>query len=404
MQKRVLIIGSGFAGLDAALSAARLRDLEGVSMDDLEIAVIAPQPVLGMRPRMYEAQPETLSPDLTELFAAVEVRFVHGMVERIDTVARTVAYTDDAGEIGSIGYDRLVLAAGSRLFRPDIPGLAEYGFAVDQVEDAVALDKHIHALADFADSPARNTVVVGGGGFTGLEIATELPGRMKAILGADTDVRIVVVERSPVIGPDIGDNPRPIIEAALAEMNIATKAGAAITALDADGVTLASGERIEAATVVWSAGMRANPITAQIAGERDALGRLVVTRDLRVPGVEGVFATGDVAKAATDDEGNHAVMSCQHAKRMGAFAGNNAVADLLGVPTEAYHQKPYVTCLDLGPWGAVLTNGWDRQVQLTGEEAKNMKREINTVWIYPPRADKAEALAYAVPANVVDLS
>lgn len=404
MQKRVLIIGSGFAGLDAALSAARLRDLEGVSMDDLEIAVIAPQPVLGMRPRMYEAQPETLSPDLTELFAAVEVRFVHGTVERIDTVARTVAYTDDAGEIGSINYDRLVLAAGSRLFRPDIPGLAEYGFAVDQVEDAVALDKHIHALADFADSPARNTVVVGGGGFTGLEIATELPGRMKAILGADTDVRIVVVERSPVIGPDIGDNPRPIIEAALAEMNIATKAGAAITALDADGVTLASGERIEATTVVWSAGMRANPITAQIAGERDALGRLVVTRDLRVPGVEGVFATGDVANAATDDEGNHAVMSCQHAKRMGAFAGNNAVADLLGLPTETYHQKPYVTCLDLGPWGAVLTNGWDRQVQLTGEEAKNMKREINTVWIYPPRADKAEALAYAVPANVVDLS
>ncbi len=69
----------------------------------------------------------------------------------------------------------------------------------------------------------------------------------------------------------------------------------------------------------------------------------------------GVFATGDAARAACDDEGNYALMSCQHATRMGAFAGNNAAAELLGVPTRPYHQKAYVTCLDLGEAGALFT-------------------------------------------------
>ncbi len=81
-------------------------------------------------------------------------------------------------------------------------------------------------------------------------------------------------------------------------------------------------------------------------------------------GAPGVFATGDAARAACDDDGNYALMSCQHATRMGAFAGNNAAAELLGVPTKPYHQKGYVTCLDLGEAGALFTTGWDRKVKM----------------------------------------
>jgi NADH:ubiquinone reductase (H+-translocating) len=119
--------------------------------------------------------------------------------------------------------------------------------------------------------------------------------------------------------------------------------------------------------------------------------------------VPGVFATGDAAKAACDDVGNYALMSCQHATRMGAFAGNNAAAELLGVPTKPYHQKVYVTCLDLGAAGALFTRGWERKVEMVGEVAKKTKQEINTVWIYPPRADRAAALASADPERVTDL-
>jgi NADH dehydrogenase len=133
------------------------------------------------------------------------------------------------------------------------------------------------------------------------------------------------------------------------------------------------------------------------------LGRLPVDRELRVLGVPGVFATGDAAKAACDDVGNDALMSCQHATRMGAFAGNNAAAEMLRVPTKPYHQEAYVTCLDLGTAGAVFTRGWDRKVEMVGDTAKKTKQEINTIWIYPPKAEREVALASADPEHVTDL-
>jgi NADH dehydrogenase len=149
--------------------------------------------------------------------------------------------------------------------------------------------------------------------------------------------------------------------------------------------------------------MRATPLTAQIPGERDPFGRMTVDRDLRVPEVPRIFATGDTARAPSDELGNYALMSCQHATRLGAFAGNNAAAELLGVATSPYHQKAYVTCLDLGAAGAVLTRGWDRKLELVGSKAKTLKQEINTVWIYPPPAERAAALASADPERVTDL-
>ena len=78
-------------------------------------------------------------------------------------------------------------------------------------------------------------------------------------------------------------------------------------------------------------------------------------------------------------------------------------AELLGLPTQPYQQKVYVTCLDLGEAGALFTRGWERTVEMVGEQAKKTKQEINTVWIYPPRPDRAAALASADPERVTDL-
>ena len=144
-------------------------------------------------------------------------------------------------------------------------------------------------------------------------------------------------------------------------------------------MTLSNGQHIESATVIWTAGMRASPLTAQISASRDNLGRLIVDPDLRMPGVKNVFATGDTAKVAADGLGNVAPMTCQFAIRLGAFAGHNAVADLLGLPTEPYDQKTYVVCLDLGSSGAIFALGWNPQLEQIGALAKATKREINTV-------------------------
>lgn len=400
---RIVIIGAGFAGMYAALSAARLRDIQGVSPEKLEIALVAPEPTLVVRPRLYEPKPETLTAPLQDVLKAIDVVYVQGHAEAIDTKSGVVEIAATQGARKKLSYDRLVVATGSRLFRPNVPGLAEHGFSVDQLDDAIALDRHLHKLSSRPASKARNTVVVAGGGFTGIEAATEVPSRLREILGKDAQLRVVIVDRNEAIAPDMGAGPRPIIQDALRKLGIETRLGVGVASLDKSGVTLSSGEHIECETVIWAAGMRAAPLTAQIPAERDQFGRLLVDRDLRVPSVNGVFATGDAARAACDDVGNYALMSCQHATRMGAFAGNNAAAELLGVPTRPYHQKAYVTCLDLGEAGALFTRGWERTVEMVGDVAKKTKQEINTVWIYPPKAERAAALASADPERVTAL-
>ncbi|MEH2627129.1 NADH dehydrogenase [Bradyrhizobium sp. AZCC 1719] len=401
---RLVIIGAGFAGMYAALSSARLRDIQGVSPEELEIALIAPEPTLVVRPRLYESKPETLTAPLLDVLKAIDVVYVQGSAETIDTKARMVQMATAKGTRKTLSYDRLVVATGSRLFRPNIPGLAEHGFSVDQLDDAIALDRHLHSLPNRPAMNGRDTVVVAGGGFTGIEAATEIPARLRAILGKDANPRVIIVDRNSAIAPDMGAGPRPVIEDALLKLGVETRLGAGVASLDKSGVTLSDGERIEAETVIWAAGIRAAPLTAQIPAERDNFGRLLVDRDLRVPSVDGVFATGDAARAACDDVGNYALMSCQHATRMGAFAGNNAAAELLGVPTKPYHQKGYVTCLDLGEAGALFTSGWERNVKMVGDVAKKTKQEINTVWIYPPQAERAAALASADPERVTDVT
>jgi len=401
--QRLLIVGAGFAGMYAAISAARLRHLQGVSPDDLEIALISPEPFLVILPRLYEPKPETMRAPLAELFQQMDVRYVQGSVETIDSASALVSFVGPEGKLETLDYDRLVLAAGSRGFRPNVPGLAEHAFGVELMEEAIKLDHHLHGLAKQPSSKARNTVVVAGGGFTGIETATEMPGRLRAILGRDADIRVVIVERNNVIAPQTGDNPRPVIAKAIRNAGVEVILSVGVTTVDANGVTLSNGKHIESATVIWTAGMRASPLTGQIPAPRDNLGRLVVGPDLRVPGVKNVFATGDTAKIAADDVGNVAPMTCQFAIRLGAFAGHNAAADLLGLPTEAYEQKTYVVCLDLGSSGAVFARGWNPQLEQVGALAKATKRDINTVWIYPPAPDRAKVFA-AAPAQVMELS
>jgi NADH dehydrogenase len=400
--QHILIVGAGFAGMYAALNAARLRDEQGVSPDTLDIAVVAPEPRLVIRPRLYEPAPETMVAPLVDVFNAVDVRYVQGWVNVIDSTSKSATIVEPNGIRRSLPYDRLVLAAGSQGFKPDIPGLAKYGFTVDQLDDAIAVDRHLKALADRPASAARDTVVVCGGGFTGIEVATEMPSRLRANLGPKANVRVIIVDRNAAIAPAMGPHPRPLIEKALGEVGVETRLGVSVSALTESGVSLSDGQFIESATVVWAGGFRASPLTAQVPADRDRSGRLIVDPNLRVAAVPTIFATGDTAQATTDDQGHLALMSCQHANRLGACAGFNAAADLLGVALEPYRQKNYVTCLDLGPSGAVFTRGWDSKVEMSGEKAKAMKREINTQWIYPPRPNRADAFKAAEWARLVD--
>jgi NADH dehydrogenase len=170
-----------------------------------------------------------------------------------------------------------------------------------------------------------------------------------------------------------------------------------VVAVSQSAVSLSSGEELETATVVWCAGMRASPLTEQLPVARDRLGRVPVDDYLRVIGVESIFAAGDVAAARMDDE-HLSVMSCQHGRPMGRYAGYNVISDLLNEPMLGLRIPWYVTVLDLGPTGAVYTEGWARVVVSTGEQAKITKQTINSRRIYPPLTRvRTDLLAAAAP-------
>ena len=395
MKKQILIVGSGFAGMWAAVSAARLSEQQG--NNSLEIAVLAPLPELRVRPRFYEEKVSTLVAPLTDLFAELDITFIAGHAEQIDTTAKTVLYRMSNGAHATASYDRLILATGSQTKRPPIAGLADYAFDIDQLESAQVFERHLDSLALRPSTPERNTVVVCGGGFTGIELATELPARLRARFGDNTEIKIVVVERGPVIGGRYSDALRKTIAEASEALGVEWRLKSEVEAIDAHGITLKNGERIAAATVVWTAGVEANPLSLQIDGERDSQGRLVVTETLQVPAHPDVYATGDMAHAKTDDAGNTALMTCQHAIQLGKFAGHNAAASLLNVAPYPYRQVNYVTCLDLGAWGAVYTEGWEQAVKSVRDEAKKIKIAITNELIYPPLADKTVAFAAADP-------
>ncbi|MDC5189023.1 FAD-dependent oxidoreductase [Acinetobacter baumannii] len=399
MSKRIIIAGSGFAGLWAALAAQRAIHLASQEQN-IEVLMVSPSPNVGIRPRLYEAVLENMNPDISELLSVVGVKFLAGWVNKIDVNQQTIEVATTDGNKQNLSYDRFVLATGSTTFMPPIPGLKEYGFSVNTLEDAEKLDQHLKNLAHKPANAARNTVVVAGGGLTGLETVTEMPERLLSILG-ETDVRVVLVDSSTDIGAAMGDQAATVIREALNELGVEGKAGLRVTALDATGVTLSNGEKIETETVIWTAGMRANPLTSQIAGEKDNLGRLIGDAYLHAPEAKNIFVTGDTVKVPTDDLGNFNVMSCQHAMSLGRVAGYNAAAELVDLPLHPYSQPKYVTCVDLGPWGALYTKGWDRQVQFVREEAKKIKQEINTVWIYPPVADREAVFAIANPDFVI---
>ncbi|MEH0885101.1 FAD-dependent oxidoreductase [Enterobacter sp. UNJFSC 003] len=395
MTKQILIVGSGFSGMWAAVSAARLSALNGNS--SLKIAVLSPVPELRVRPRFYEENVSTLIAPLNDLFTALDIEFIAGSAEVIDTKNKTVTYRAASGDKSTVIYERLVLATGSQSKRPPILGLEEYAFDIDQLESAQVFERHLDSLASRPSTPERNTVVVCGGGFTGIELATELPARLRARFGDVTDTKVIVVERGKTIGGRYSDALRTTVADASKALGVEWRLNSEVEAIDAHGVTLKNGERIAASTVVWTAGVEANALSQQIDAERDNLGRLNVTQSLQVPGHPEVYATGDMAHAQTDDLGNTALMTCQHAIQLGKFAGHNAAASLLNIEPYPYRQVNYVTCLDLGGWGAVYTEGWEQAVKSVRDEAKKIKIAITNELIYPPAADKGVAFAAADP-------
>ena len=251
--QRIVIIGGGFAGVWAALGAAAAR--RDARNRAIRITLVTREPFLTIRPRLYEADLTNVRVPLVPLLDALDVDTIVGEATRLDTTARTVAI-DTASGPTTIGYDRLIVAAGSRLRRPSIPG-ADHAFGVDTYGEAEALGQHLRTLGSRPAVEGRFTAVVVGAGLAGLEVATTMVSRLLALSSRAASTRpagerpeVVLVERSDAVAPDLGSNPRPVVEAALRALGISLRLGQTVTEVSPEGVTMSSGEHIPAATTI----------------------------------------------------------------------------------------------------------------------------------------------------------
>ena len=242
--KDVVVLGSGFAGLWAAIGAARRIDELHIPASDVSVTVISSQPFHDIRVRNYESDLSACRIPLSDVLDPVGVAHITADVTAIDTGARTVTIAGTGG-VGSQHYDRLVFALGSAVAKPDLPGLRQFGFDVDTYDHAIRLGRHLAALADGPPLPGMATVVVVGAGLTGIETACEVPRRLAELFsGRDTcRPRVLLIDHNLFVGSDMGDSARPLIEAALSDNGVEVLTGVRVTAVDADGVTLSTGQR-----------------------------------------------------------------------------------------------------------------------------------------------------------------
>jgi len=395
----VLVVGGGFAGFWAALAARAVARARG--HDALRVALVSREPVLQLRPRLYEARPEALAVPLPPLLQRAGVVFHEGEVTGLDAGARAVTLADGRRLAGR----SLVVTTGSRMRRPRFEG-AGHAHSIDTQAEAVAFDRR---LAEIARAEAEPRLVVVGAGFTGIELALELRDRL-ALHGGPAlgeRARIALVDASAAPGARIGAAAWAVVAEALAQARVELHLGARVGGLHEGMLTLDDGTHRPAHAVVLATGMEAAPVAQWVPGAHDALGRLRVDAFLRAGGCGdgtgaaegGLWAAGDAA-VADDGSGHDTVASCQHALQSGRAAGANAARALLGEPLVPFRARPYVTCLDLGRYGALFTHGHAREVVRQGPAAKSTKQHINRVVIHPPQeAPAEELLALALPSS-----
>lgn len=369
---RLVVVGGGFAGFWAVVAARRVSA-------ELAITLVNARDDLVVRPRLYEAVTDDLVVALRPLLDLVGVDLVVGTCTGLD--GHSVALESGAG----LAFDAAVIATGSVMARPAVVGV-EHAHSIDTIAEA----KRFEAALRDRPSDDHLTVIVVGAGFTGVELALELPIRLAALGRRSGHDRVVLVDAAPVVGATLGRGPRELIERALDEAGVECVLGRAVVVFDRDGVTLDDGTVVPADVVVLCSGLVAAPFSMSPSTPRDHVGRVIVDEYLATTEAN-VFVAGDAAVADTGS-GQRTMLSCQHALVMGKVAGENAARYLAGLPLVPYAQERYVTCLDLGAAGAVLTSGWDRAVVQTGAAAKEIKRMINTKVIYPDPSEGREGL------------
>jgi len=384
--KQIVILGAGYGGLRTALKLNQLLK----QYSDWRILLIDQYDQHQLRTELHEAaagrtSSSAISVPMRSILRNKRIEFVKAEVRHIDFARQTVTSTE-----GKIRYDKLVIGLGSQTEFFGIPGLSSHAFTLNSLEDAEKIKNHIRQMfaqdkkeTDETKRKAMLTFTVGGGGFTGVELATELVGYLlrlsKQFKIAPDEAQLLVIEAGETVLSGFDLELVRIVQRAIASKGIKLMLKTPCVSVEADSINLKSGESIHTQTLIWTGGVRANDLVAEAGLKYGPRSRVVVNPYLESVDHPGVYVIGDNALVLDSATNRPVAPTAQLALQQAEFAALNIFAEIRGTKRVRYVPKVAGQFVSLGDRNAV---GWVGRFRVRGFLAWILKRMTVLRYLY----------------------
>ncbi|MGQ7844273.1 NAD(P)/FAD-dependent oxidoreductase [Granulosicoccus sp. 3-233] len=387
MSKRIIVVGGGAGGLELVVRLARkLKRAEDVSvmLIDMNASHI-------WKPLLHEVATGSLDSHHDETSYRMLARkhqfdFLLGRVVRVDSDTQQVIVAAEIDENGaelvaerSLSYDQLVLSPGSRSNDFGTEGVAQHCITLDSREQAERFHqlylKQLHRVSGSSDPDAELSVVIVGGGATGVELAADLhnvAGRLQDYgfrKFSKERLKVAVIEAGAMLLPQLPQRIGLSIRDELQSIGVSVQTDTRIARVESDALITSDGERIGADISVWAAGIKAPAFLADSGFACDGIGRVKVNPDLTLEGHSNVYGLGDCCNCPTRDGGT-VPPRAQSAHQMASVLANNILASRRGKPAREFVYKDFGSLISLSRFstignlmgnlvrGTVFVEGW----------------------------------------------
>ena len=398
--KNIVIIGAGYGGLTAALRIERLLKKNVF----FKVHLIDKNPFHTIKTQLHEAavRKAEVSIPLYKILKNRNIQFHLGEVHNIDVENKTVQINDKL-----LPFLFLIIAIGSKVNYYNIPGMAEYSFALQSLYDADKIYENISNVCAISASEKDEKIrrenlrfVIGGGGLSGVEFAGELADHTaKCVSNFNIDksnVEIIVIEAAKRVVPFMDENFSERIKNRLIEKGVKVLLDSKIIKRTADEVFLSDSKEIKSKNFIWTGGIRISDLIKRGGLKTSSVGRLIVDEYLQSEGNKYIYAIGDSANAVNPVTNKPVPAAAQFALQQGRLAAENIYLEIFGKPKKAYYPKVLGEVVSLGKHLAI---GWLalpilKKVTFVGFLGRLLKAAIREKHIFLLRKESRNWIRY----------